>query len=749
MRNEIIEPAGFEKIARDHFGIKGRATPLPGEIDSNARIDSPTGESYFLRVVAERNLARFEFVQSVMNAATRTSYATPIVLSIPDGSQHQTLDDGRVSLLYAWVEGTTFEAAGRPPSAGRSIGMAAAEMVLALEPMDMADQSPRRQWNLLSASQTIEALNHHIRAPRQAALIQEVLVRLSALDLSDLPMQVIHNDLNGGNILIVGDEVVGVIDFGDAARTIRIGELAIACMYAMLDQDDPINVARDVVAGYQSLMSIEEREAACLFDLVLARLATSVCNGAERLEQTGARHDAADMTWDLLDRLLTADTDSMASELEACALGREFSVPVDDMADSRQIIGPSLRLAYDNPIHFVKGTGQFLFDSRARRYLDCVNNIAHVGHSNPKVTTAAASQMAILNTNTRYLHGELPRYARRLTATLPKALDTVFLVNSGSEANELAIRLARTATGRFDIVCLDHGYHGNTTTLIDVSPYKFNGSGGQGRQPWVHVLPATDGYRNKAFTGENAGSNYRAAAEAVVRGTAPAALIAEALQGCGGQTMPADAVLAAAYGAVRDAGGLVIADEVQTGFGRVGSAFWSFQLFELEPDIVTIGKPAGNGHPLGAVITTRAIAEAFDNGMEYFNSFGGNPVSAAVGNAVLDVIEDDDLQAHAALVGSRLMNDLRNLATAHEAIGEVRGSGLFIGIDLVLDRTTREPAPELARRVVGHAVDAGVLLSTDGPGNNVLKIKPPMIFDQSDAAKVVNVIDEGIAQVQR
>ena len=213
--------------------------------------------------------------------------------------------------------------------------------------------------------------------------------------------------------------------------------------------------------------------------------------------------------------------------------------------------------------------------------------------------------------------------------------------------------------------------------------------------------------------------------------------------------MPTDGVLAAAYAAVRAVGGLVIADEIQTGFGWVGSAFWSFQLFDLEPDIVTIGKPAGNGHPLGAVITTRAIAKAFDNGMEYFNSFGGNPVSAAIGNAVLDVIEDDGLHAHADSVGTSLMAELRNLASTHDAIGDVRGAGLFIGVDLVVDRSTRQPAPDLARAVVGYALKNGILLSTDGPGNNVLKIKPPMVFTDGDAARVVTAIDAAIAETAR
>ena len=331
------------------------------------------------------------------------------------------------------------------------------------------------------------------------------------------------------------------------------------------------------------------------------------------------------------------------------------------MKDRHRRLGPSLSLSHSTPLHIVRGSGSYLFDQRGRRYLDAVNNVAHVGHSHPRVTAAAAAQMALLNTNTRYLHGEVLRYADRLATTLPDPLEVVFVVNSGSEANELGIRLIRAATGAFDMVCFDHGYHGNTSTLVDVSPYKFSGPGGAGRQPWVAVLPAPDPYRVDPFRGPPAARNYRAAAEATLAGRAQplAGMIAESLPGCGGQIVPDPGVLAAAYDTVRARGGLIIADEVQTGFGRVGSSFWSFELHGVVPDVVTMGKPIGNGHPLGAVVTTREIASAFDTGMEYFNTFGGNPVSAAVGNAVLDVIEEEGLQDHAARVGADLLVALR------------------------------------------------------------------------------------------
>jgi 4-aminobutyrate aminotransferase-like enzyme len=514
----------------------------------------------------------------------------------------------------------------------------------------------------------------------------------------------------------------------------------------MLHQDDPVSVATQVCAGYSELVQPSDAEASALFGLILARLATSVCIAASLLTDNPHHHDTADASWDILSRLAAADMKSIATELRAAALGlAATSHRNDSLSDARNVLGPSLSLSYAEPLHIVRGARQYLFDQRGRKYLDCVNNVAHVGHSEPRVVDAAARQMAVLNTNTRYLHENVLDYAQRLVATMPDNLDTVFIVNSGSEANELAIRLARTATGRTDVVCFVDGYHGNTTTLVDVSPYKFDGPGGRGRTPGTHVLPSPDAYRNVRYAGPHAGENFLSDAREILTDTEPAVLIAEALPGCGGQLAPAPGVLGAAYKAVHELGGVIIADEVQTGMGRVGDVFWAFQLHDVSPDIVTVGKPAGNGHPLAAVVTTASIAQAFNNQMEYFNTFGGNPVSAAVGNAVLDVIYDDGLQANASVVGAAIVNGLIELAQRYEAIGDVRGAGLFLGVELVTDRTTIQPDARLATAVVEHAKERGVLLSIDGPHHNVIKIKPPLVFTLEDADRLVSTIAAALA----
>ncbi len=416
----------------------------------------------------------------------------------------------------------------------------------------------------------------------------------------------------------------------------------------------------------------------------------------------------------------------------------------------RRHVGPSLTLSYVEPLHLVRGEGAFLYDAEGTAYLDLVNNVCHVGHCHPRVVDAAARQMAMLNTNTRYLYDPLLAYLRRLLATFPEPLDVCYLVNSGSEANDLALRLARTVTGRRGVLALDHGYHGHLSSLVEISPYKFDGPGGTGRPPHVRVCEAPDEYRGR-FTRDDAarGRRYAEDVAAQVRslekdGHGVAAFFAESALGCGGQIILPDGYLRAAYAHVRAAGGLCVADEVQIGVGRVGTGWWAFETQGVVPDIVTLGKPLGNGHPLGAVVTTREIAAAFDTGMEYFNTFGGNPVSAAVGLAVLDVIRDERLMPHARHMGQRLLGGLRDLARRHRLIGDVRGLGLFIGVELVRDRMTLEPATEETAQVIEQMKARGVLLASDGPFRNVLKVKPPLAIGEEDGNRFLDELDRAL-----
>lgn len=419
-----------------------------------------------------------------------------------------------------------------------------------------------------------------------------------------------------------------------------------------------------------------------------------------------------------------------------------------------KLLGPSLSVSYRQPLKIVRGWQQYLYDETGQAYLDGVNNVCHVGHCHPRVVQAAQQQMAVLNTNTRYLHDNLVTYAQRLCATLPDPLTVCFFVCSGSEANELALRLARAYTQRQDVIVVEGAYHGNTTTLIDISPYKFAGPGGSGAPSYVHQVCMPDPYRGLYRTGKaDVGQKYASHIQDQIRevtglddligpgyGRQVGAFICESLLSCGGQIVLPAGYLSAAYQYVRQAGGVCIADEVQVGFGRVGSHFWGFELQGVIPDIVTMGKPIGNGHPLAAVVTTPEIAASFANGMEYFNTFGGNPVSCAVGLAVLEVLEEENLPAQAHQVGDYLQAGLKQLMSEYELIGDVRGAGLFIGVELVLDRQTLTPAGNEAAYIAERLRDHGILISTDGPLHNVLKIKPPLPFSKANADWVVNTL---------
>jgi 4-aminobutyrate aminotransferase-like enzyme/Ser/Thr protein kinase RdoA (MazF antagonist) len=431
----------------------------------------------------------------------------------------------------------------------------------------------------------------------------------------------------------------------------------------------------------------------------------------------------------------------------------------ETLAARRILLGKNLSVSYQSPLKIVRGWMQYLYDETGRAYLDVYNNVPLVGHSHPRVVQAAKAQLTLLNTNTRYLHDNVNRYAERLTRLLPEPLRVCFFVNSGSEANELALRLARAHTGREDIIVLEHAYHGHTNTLIDISPYKFDGPGGRGKMPWVHVAPLADDYRGAYRRGDKqAGANYaRHVAEILERvkaeGRGVAAYIAETLPSVGGQIVFPPGYLAEVYQHVRRAGAVCIADEVQVGFGRLGTHFWGFETQGVIPDIVVLGKPIGNGFPLAAVITTAEIADSFNNGMEFFSTFGGNPVACAAGLAVLDVLVEEKLQQNALRVGAHLIEGLKMLQTRHTLIGDVRGSGLFLGIDLVLDRETREAASLQASYVVNRLRDCGILAGTDGPHHNVIKLRPPLVFSEADGELFLKTLDavlrEDAAQTER
>ncbi|MTI17512.1 aminotransferase class III-fold pyridoxal phosphate-dependent enzyme [Rhodobacteraceae bacterium RKSG542] len=433
--------------------------------------------------------------------------------------------------------------------------------------------------------------------------------------------------------------------------------------------------------------------------------------------------------------------------------GSEGRTPEEIISVRKARLLPNLSMSYEEPIKFVRGDGAFLIDHKGRAYLDCFNNVCHLGHAHPAVVEALANQAAKLNTNTRYLHDNIAEYSERLTETLPEGLSVASFVCSGSEANSLMIRMAQTVTGRRDAIVLDWAYHGTTPELIDLSPYKYKRKGGNGRADHVYEAAIPDVYRAPAdWPQEEIVARYIESVEQQIRdmakrGTSPSFFIAESIPSVAGQVFMPDGYLQEVYRLVREAGGLCVADEVQVGFGRVGRHWWAFESQGVTPDIVTMGKPIGNGHPMAALVTTKETADKFNNGMEYFNTFGGNPVSCAVGLAVLNTIENEGLRENAEVTGDYLISGFNRLAENYEIIGDVRGMGLFLGIELVLDRKTKEPATAAARKITNRAKELGVLMGTEGPYDNVLKMRPPMVFSKKNADLLLGVLDQAFAEV--
>jgi 4-aminobutyrate aminotransferase-like enzyme/Ser/Thr protein kinase RdoA (MazF antagonist) len=430
-------------------------------------------------------------------------------------------------------------------------------------------------------------------------------------------------------------------------------------------------------------------------------------------------------------------------------------VPIDKRAiqAGRQAhFGNNLKLSYSEPVMLVRGWKHHLFDEWGRPFLDAYNNVPHVGHAHPRIQAVAADQLKRMNSNTRYLHPAQTAFAEKLLSKLPDKLDVCFFVNSGTEANELALRLARAHTGAKGMITPDHGYHGNTTGAIDISAYKFNAKGGVGPSDWVELVDIADDYRG-AFQREDPERAQKfadmvdgAIGRLAAKDIQVAGFIAETFPSVGGQIIPPKGYLKSVYDKIRGVGGLCIADEVQTGLGRLGYYYFGFEQQDVVPDIVVLGKPLGNGHPLGALVTTRAIADSFANGPEFFSTFGGSTLSCRIGKEVLDIVDDENLQENAKIQGDLLLNGLRKLQKKYACIGDVRGIGLFIGVELVTDRESRTAATEIAAFVSDRMREHRILLGREGPMDNILKIRPPLTVQADDIDMIISTLDNILSE---
>lgn len=749
----MIEQAS--KIALDHYGIRGQVKSLVGYDDLNFLVVDSEERKYVMKFISGENplelLLAQDKVLEYLKDDKSLEEAFPTLLKTKDLNTFKRIQtsDGRQYYvrLFSYMEGEFLANVKHTNDLLFDLGQFLAHMDKRLLGINLPAIEVRRlEWDLQYLMDSAKYLPYIEEISKRRIVGYYFLQFKEWIEpkIKHLRKSIVHSDANDWNVLVKDGKVTGILDFGDIAHSQIINELAIAIAYVAMNKDNPLAAACEVTKGYHSIFPLEAEELDVLYYLIASRLCISICKSAysKTIHPENKYLIISEKSaWDLLEKWIEINPISAENAFkETCDFKPRQPIDHSEFLERRfEHISTSLSIHYDHPVKMEKAALQYMYDDRGNTFLDCVNNICHVGHCHPKVVEAGQKQMALLNTNTRYLYDSLNDYAEKLCATFPEPLNKVFFVNSGSAASDLAIRLAKTYTGCDEIIVVDHGYHGQTQTAIEISPYKFLGKGGKGKAAHTHIAPIPDTYRRLYKTDDpRAGEKYAEEVgslmdEVKAHGKEIAAFICEPIIGCGGQVVLPPSYLENVYSLVRKHGGVCIVDEVQTGFGRVGSHFWAFEREDVVPDIVILGKPMGNGHPLAAVVTTNEICQSFENGMEFFSSFGGNPVSCAIGMAVLEVIEEEHLQENASKLGNYLMYELTKLKEPYRIIGDVRGAGLFLGIELVKDRGTLEPATEEVDRLINGMRRKGILLSTDGPFKNVIKFKPPLCFSMRNA----------------
>jgi 4-aminobutyrate aminotransferase-like enzyme/Ser/Thr protein kinase RdoA (MazF antagonist) len=752
-------------ILRDAFGVEAALSPLAGERDQNFRVDTPGGRRYLFKISNPADdLSVMELQAAALRHVEYTDPELPVMRPVPamDGDPWVEVagPDSRsyTARLFTFLPGRVVPTASLTSAAIWSFGRTVARLGWALRGFIHPAADYEILWDITRLPGLRPLLEHLSDGPHQAQ-VERVLDRFEARVAPVLPRlraQVIHADMSLDNVLFDDDlRVSGIVDFGDMTHAPLICDLAVSIADVLHGRDDAIDAAEVMIDGYVSLTALEDEEAGLLADLVTARLATEITVTAWRrgLYPDNAAYSASGepAARAFLDSIESSGIDAVARRFREASRGLPYRrCDGPELLDRRRRVLPSSPLFYDRPVHLVRGEGVWLFDPDDRRYLDCYNNVPVVGHGHPRVARAVAEQQRLLATHSRYLHEAIVELAERLTASMPAPLDAVLVLNSGSEANDLAWRIARAATGRSGAVVTAHAYHGLTVATHALSPEEW--AAGE-RPAHVATIPAPDGYRGP-YRREQDGwaERYAARIDEAAAGLGDSGFAAIYLD----PGFTADGILAPPPGYLREAarraralGGLLIADEVQTGHGRSGSNLWSFQAAGIEPDMVVMGKPMGNGFPVAALVVRSEILQAVPRQTELFSTFGGNPVACAAALAVLAVIEDENLVRGAADVGGYLRQGLAELADRHALIGDVRGDGLLIGVELVGDRQARTPAAAQARAVTEAARELGILLGTTGPDGNVLKIRPPLVFRREHADLLLQTLDEVLTSVGR
>jgi 4-aminobutyrate aminotransferase-like enzyme/Ser/Thr protein kinase RdoA (MazF antagonist) len=774
--------AEAERIARDLYGLAVSVSALPGERDCNFRLRTadtpgaaalgapPGTREFVLKIGLGTDADGCDCLVSVLDhlAEQDSTLAVPRLLPTQRGEAIGRVERDGVdytTCLVSYLPGRLLAASRPGTGLLRNMGAALARLDGALQGFFHPSLNRRLAWDvrrlpeLAEFSSYIESAATRAAVERAAAAFRAILPRLRGLR-----SQAIHGDCHAANLLVDGESVCGILDFGDMIHAPLILEPAVAMSELLTEAVVPMSSTSAVIEGYALGQTLKTCEIDVLFDIITARHAVTLLVHAwrRRHDLDGARllERAAVNSARSLDELLHAGAHDLTRAWHAAAgttaaVARTSAAPATAaaatatptalLARRHRLMGAGAELFYEKPLHLVRGAGVWLYDAKGRAYLDVYNNVPHVGHAHPAVVAAIQRQTALLATHTRYLHENILDYADQLTARLPAHLDACIFVNSGSEANDVAWRMAQMATGNRGALVMQHAYHGITEGAAALTP----GPAKAGDPRVVTIAPPPPGLRALDESGAAELSAVAQDADRAVgalegRGLAPAAFFIDTAITSSGIFDPPAAWAAAVTARARAVGSLVVADEVQYGLGRSGSHFWGFERRGLEPDMVTLGKPVGNGYPMGVVVANRAMVEAFPAKFGFFSTFGGNAVAAAAGLAVLAVLDQERLMANAAASGEYLRAQLQSVAARHDSLGEVRGSGLLLGLD-VLGRDGT-PSSARARHIVNAlASQYGVLVGYEGPHANILKLRPPMPFSREHADLLVQAIDAAAA----
>lgn len=744
----------IKQILKDFFQIEPiQIKALNAYANTNYLVETKSNKYILKEYIFEQELFDFLLAESrILQILSKNQPDLFQKVYLNKNNEAVFRKDNKMYRLIGFLEGEILVNVAHTEKLLENFGEILAKADLVLQKLNLPVIKARQyEWDILQIDLSKKYFQE-IENPADRKLVEYFYLQFNEEvrpNIPELRKSIIHADANDYNVLVKNERISGIIDFGDSVYSLLINELAVALTYIMFEKDEPLKYAEAVIKGYQKIIPLQEKETDILYYLIAARLCISVSQAAhtKKLKPNDEYIAISEKpAWNLLKKWLTINPlHAQNAFRQAAGMDRVLEENLDkDISLRRKYISNALSLSYQKPIKMNKAAFQYMYDTQGNTYLDMRNNIPHVGHSHPRVVLAAQKQMAQLNTNTRYLYDELNEYSERLLAKFPKQLNKIFFVNSGSAASDLAIRLALNHTQKEKLAVMQYGYHGNTWASINISHYKFAGKGGSGTPENIIVADAPDTYRGKYKDKETAGKSYAFdfIKKAEQNEGQIAAFIAEPIISAAGQIPLPDGYLNEIYNFIRKQGGVCISDEVQTGFGRQGTDFWAFETYNVIPDIVIIGKPMGNGHPMAAVVCTEEIVKSFENGMEFFSSFGGNPVSCAIGSEVLKVIEEEDLVGNAFTVGNYLIEHFKNLQKKYPVIGDIRGSGLNLGIDIVKNPQSKEADTELAGQIVNRLREKEILIGTDGPFDNVLKIKPPMCFTKENVDFFIEKLEQ-------